>query len=242
MQHTPSARDEFVAGLRAFLPLIMSNAPLGMVCGAAAIAAGMTPLQASAMSWAIFAGSSQIVAAQLLVAGAPFLVIVATATVVNLRFMMYSAALSPFLGHLGRRWQLALAYLLTDQPFALGLTHYMQPGETRHRHWFMLGLASAIWVCWQLATLAGILLGSLIPAHWSIDFVLPLTFIAIVVPMLKDRSTLAAALVGGGASVLLTLPLKLNLMAATLLGILTGMLVDRFWATRPNGTPGQTRP
>ena len=229
MHHAPSARAELLAGFRAFIPLIMANAPLGMVCGAAAVAAGMTPWQAFAMSWVIFAGSSQIVATQLLAGGAPLLVIVTTAGVVNLRFMMYSASLSPHLARLEKRWQLLLSYLITDQAFALGLTHYMTPGDPARRHWFLFGISGAIWICWQLANLAGIFLGRLIPQDWSVDFVLPLSFIAIVVPLLSDRAMRCAAIVAGLASVLLALPLKLNLIAATLLGIAAGLLAEKPW-------------
>ena len=227
MHHASNARTEFISGVRAFIPLIMANAPLGMVCGAAAVAADMTPWQAFSMSWIIFAGSSQIIATQLLSGGAPWLVIVATAAVVNLRFMMYSASFAPHAGALNKRWQAVLAYLITDQAFAIGITRYMLPGDTRQRHWFLLGISGATWVCWQIASAAGILLGRLIPQDWSIDFVLPLTFIAIVVPMLSERAMLCAAVVGGSASVLLILPLKLNLITATAFGIAAGLIAEK---------------
>ena len=229
---TPGARAEFVLGIRAFVPLVMANVPFGMICGAAAIAAGLTPWQAFAMSWVIFAGSVQIAASQLLASGAPLAVIVATAAVINLRFMMYSASVAPYLGRLGKRWQIVLAYLVTDQAFALGILHYMRPGERRHRHWYLFGLSAATWLCWQTATIAGILVGQLIPADWSMDFILPLTFIAIVVPLFSNRAMLVPGLAGGAAAVLLVLPLKLNLIAAALIGIGAGVLADRKGSAR----------
>jgi len=232
MLQVPNARAEFFAGCRAFGPMLMSIVPFGMVCGAAAISAGMTPAQAFAMSWVIFAGSAQIAATQLFADGAPLPVIIATAAVVNLRFMMYSASLGPWFRPLKVRWKVLLAYLITDHAYALSIVRYMRENEGKNLHWFYFGLASAIWACWQFATIAGILLGSLVPASWSLDFIVPLTFIAMVVPLLSDRAMLIAATAGGLASVLLVLPLKLNLIAAALIGIGAGLAAERLRKTR----------
>jgi len=227
MHHVPNARSEFAAGLRAFVPLAMAVFPFGMICGASAVAAGMTEWQAFSMSWVIFAGSAQIVVAQLYASGAPMAVVIATATVINLRFMMYSASLGPHLGALGKHWRMFLAYLITDQAYVLGIMHYMAPGEKKHRHWYLFGISGATWLCWQLATILGIMLGSVMPQDWSLDFIVPLTFIAIVVPLLSNRAMLLAGIAGGAASVLLILPLKLNLIAAIIIGVGAGLLAER---------------
>jgi 4-azaleucine resistance transporter AzlC len=227
MHQVPNARSEFAAGLRAFVPLTMAIIPLGMVCGASAVAAGMTAWQAFSMGWVIFAGSAQIVIAQLLASGAPLAVIIATATVVNLRFMMYAASLGPHLGALGKPWRLLLAYLITDQSYVLGVIHYMEPGERKHRHWYLFAISGATWLCWQLANILGIVLGRVVPQDWSLDFILPLTFISIVVPLLSNRAMLLAGIAGGAASVLLILPLKLNLIVAVIIGIAAGLLAER---------------
>ncbi len=230
MPQLRTPREEFFAGILACAPLIMGIVPFGMVCGAAAISAGMTPWQAFAMSWVIFAGSSQIAATQLYASGAPLFVIVATGVIVNLRFLMYSASLAPHVRSLSKRWKAAFAYLLVDQAYALCIGRYIEAGDKRHVHWFYLGLATAIWFCWQAATVAGILLGRLVPASWSLDFILPLTFIAMVTPLLSDRAMLVAATAGGAASVLLVLPLKLNLIAAAFIGIAAGLVAERLRA------------
>lgn len=231
MPQVQSARAEFIAGVRAFAPMSMSIIPFGVVCGAAASTAGMTPLQASAMSWVIFAGSAQIAATQLFASGAPLLVILATAAIVNLRFLMYATSLATHFRAQNRRWQALIAYLLTDQAFALTIIHRTQhPERQADLRWFYLGVAGATWLSWQLATIAGILLGNLVPASWSLDFIVPLTFIAMVVPLLGDRATRLAAAGGGLASVLLVLPLKLNLIGAALIGVAVGIAADRLWA------------
>ena len=212
--------------------MLMSVVPFGVVCGAAAISAGMTPWQAFAMSWVVFAGSAQIAATQLFASGAPLIVIIATAAVVNLRFMMYSASLGPHFRPLKGHWKALFAYLITDQAYALSIVRYMRENDEKDLHWFYFGLASAIWACWQVATIAGILLGSQVPPDWSLDFIVPLTFIAMVVPLLSDRAMLIAAAAGGSASVLLVLPLKLNLIAAAMIGILAGLAAEKFRRTK----------
>ena len=227
MPHPSSARSEFLAGLRAFVPMIMANLPFGMVCGAAAIAAGFSPWQAFAMGWMIFAGSAQIAATQLLASGAPLFVAITTGVVINLRFLIYSTSLGPHFAALSGRWRVLLAYLMTDQAYAMTILRYVEPGERTFRHWYYLGISVGTWVCWQLASVAGILLGSLIPPDWSVDFILPLTFISIVVPLFSNPAMLIAGLTGGAASVLLVLPLKLNMIAAAFLGIVAGLLAER---------------
>ncbi len=93
------------------------------------------------------------------------------------------------------------------------------------RHWYLLGGSVALWVCWQVSTLAGILLGRGIPAEWGLDFAIPLTFIAIVVPRVKSRADWAAVAVSGVAAlVFAALPFKLALIVATVLGVLAGLM------------------
>ncbi|MFZ5510606.1 MAG: AzlC family ABC transporter permease [Pseudomonadota bacterium] len=222
-----STRNAFIAGLRACGALAMAAVPFGMVCGAAAKAAGFDFHQAFALSWLVFAGSSQIVASQLFASGAPAWVIVVTGIVVNLRFMMYSAALAPHMKGLTRRRRWLAAYLLTDQAFAVTLARAAE-GRPRTES-FYFGLSAGLWLFWQLASLAGIVLGALIPPSWSMDFVVALTFIAVLAPVLKDRDLAVAATCGAVAAVALDLPLKLNLIAAAIIGIAAGMLTSRLW-------------
>lgn len=232
MPQVPGARAEFLAGVRAFAPLAMSIVPFGLVCGAAAAGSGISFAQALAMSWVIFAGSAQIASTQLHSAGAPLPVIVATAAIINLRFLIYGASLARHFAGLDRRWQAAIAYLLTDQAYALTIVRAATTGGSGALHWFYIGLGGATWIAWQLASLAGILLGNLVPPDWSLDFVVPLTFIAMLVPLLGDRAMLVAALAGGLAAVLLVLPLKLELIAAALIGVAAGLLSEHIGRRR----------
>lgn len=221
-------RTAFWAGVRAELPILLGTMPFGLIYGVLALAAGVPPVMAQAMSAIIFAGSAQFVVMQLIGAGAPGLVIIATGAVINVRHALYSASLAPYLSHVSPLWKWLLAYLLTDEAYAVAITEYGRNGDLRHKHWYFLGAGLTLWSSWQISTAIGILLGAQIPASWALDFTLPLTFIALVVPALRDRANVAAALTAGIAAVLVAgLPFKLGLLAATAIGIVVGLLLDR---------------
>ncbi|MEZ4677669.1 MAG: AzlC family ABC transporter permease [Caldilineaceae bacterium] len=186
-------------------PLLLGAMPFGLIYGVLAVTIGLPVHMAQGMSVIVFAGSAQFITTQLLRDGAPLVVIAITAAVLNIRHMLYSASLAPYLQHLHRGWQALLAYLLTDEAYAIAITRYWEaPGQTpvvepsaNQTHWFVLGAGLALWVTWQISTAVGVFLGSQVPAAWSLDFAMPLTFIAIVVPALRDRATIGAALVAG---------------------------------------------
>ena len=220
-----SHRTGFLDGLRAAAPLLIGVAPFGMIYGVLAVGAGIPPLVAQAMSVIVFAGSAQFVTAQLVAGGMPGLVIVATAFVLNLRHVLYSASVAPYLKPLSRPWKWLLAYVLTDEAYALVITRLRHPATGSQ--WFFLGAGFSLWGVWQISTAVGIFLGAQVPASWSLDFTLPLTFIALVVPNLKDRAGVTAALVAGVVAVLaLGLPFKLGLMVAMVVGIIAGLAVE----------------
>ncbi len=233
-----NARDEFLAGLRDGLPILLGVVPFGMIYGVLAIGAGLSLAQAQAMSSIVFAGSAQFIAAQMFRDGAPALVMLLTAGVVNLRHMLYSASIAPSLQHLSWRWKALLAYLLTDEAYAVAITHYARaetPIAGSQRHWYFLGAGLALWTTWQISTGVGIALGAQVPARWGLDFTLALTFVALMVPALRDRAAVGAAVTAGVVAVLATgLPFKLGLIAAAVCGIAAGLLIESR-RTRPGG-------
>ncbi len=217
-----------MAGVRAELPILLGTTPFGLIYGVLAIGAGLPPAAALAMSSIVFAGSAQFIGARLFEAATPPPVIVLTTFVVNLRHMLYSASLAPYLRGLSKPWKWLLAYLLTDEAYAVTIVNYDRPGDLTHKHWFFLGAGLTLWSSWQASTAIGIYLGRQVPASWALDFSLALTFIGLVVPALRDRAAVAAALVAGLASVLAAaLPLQLGLMVAALAGIAAGLVVER---------------
>jgi 4-azaleucine resistance transporter AzlC len=223
-------RAEFLAGCRDEAPILLGVMPFGMIYGVLALGAGLPPLVAQAMSSIVFAGSSQFIAAQLIHEGIPAAVLVLTIFVVNLRHALYSATVAPHLKRLGAGWKALLAYLLTDEAFAVAITRYQRDaaaGPPPHHQWYFFGAGITLWSSWQVSTAVGIFLGTQVPASWGLDFTLALTFIALVFPALRDRATTAAALSAGAVAVLASgLPYKLGLMAAALVGVAAGLALE----------------
>ena len=218
---------QFWAGVRSEIPLLIGVFPFGLIYGALALGAGLSPLESQMMSSMVFAGSAQFITSQLVHESAPGFVIVLTIAVVNLRHMLYSASLAPYVASLSTRWKAILSYLLTDEAYAPTILHYEKEGRTPHAHWFWFGAGCALWTVWQMSTALGIFLGAAIPESWSLEFALPLTFIAMLVPVLKDSPAIAAELSAGAVALLaFSLPYKLGLIVAALVGILVGTVLE----------------
>jgi 4-azaleucine resistance transporter AzlC len=234
---------EFLAGCRDELPILLGVAPFGMIYGLLALSAGLSQGTAQAMSSVVFAGSAQFIAAQLIREASPAGVIVLTVFVVNLRHALYSASMAPHLRTLRPAWKAGLAYLLTDEAYAVAITRYLRDaGRTEvspYRHWYVFGAGLTLWTAWQWSSAVGIFVGARMPAGWSLDFTLALTFIAIVVPTLKDRAGAAAAFTAGALAVAAhRLPFKLGLPLAAVAGVVVGLaLSGRAAAAGSEGTP-----
>jgi predicted branched-subunit amino acid permease len=141
---------------------------------------------------------------------------------------MYSAAMAPYLRPLDRRWRNMLSFLLTDQAFAGVLQRFRKSDDLRANASYFLGSGALLWMTWQIATLAGIVAGQIIPASWQLDFVVPLCFIAVLVPLLRDRvSVLVFAVAAVAVIALDAIPLRLSLICGGLLAIAAGMLGDK---------------
>ena len=224
---TSSPSQEFWLGVRDELPILLGVVPFGMIYGILALSAGLSPFDAQAMSSVVFAGSAQFMTAKLISATTPGLIVILTGFVINLRHALYSASLAPYTKHLPLAWKATLAYLLTDEAFAVSIIHYQREGEVTHKHWHLLGAGLTLWSCWQISTGFGIFLGAQIPAAWGLDFALPLIFIALVVPNLKDRPAVITAGVASLAALLFFgLPLKLGLLASAFVAIAAGLWSD----------------
>jgi len=223
---------EFLAGCRDEAPLQLGVVPFGMLYGIGAIQAGMPVWIAQLASAVVFAGAAQLVIVQMLAVGAGALPIGLTSGLLNLRHMLYSMSIAEHVRHLPRRWRLLLAYLLTDEAYAVAILRYQvtPPPDDRPdlRHWYFLGCGFTLWLTWQLSTAAGLLFGASVPAGWDIDFAVPLTFIALLAMLMKERAGQAAALVAALAALAFAaLPYKLGLVVAIVLGLVAGVWTSR---------------
>lgn len=158
-----TAREAFMHGVRALLPLSPGVVPFGLLTGVMAISLGLSPGTTMGMTLLFYSGSAQMVALQLLHSGVMPVAIVVTALVINLRFIMYSASLAPHLHHLPRRWTWPLSYMLSDQSYALCSLKLASGELGRFAQHYYAGTAVAMWLVWQLSVLAGIYLGANIP-------------------------------------------------------------------------------
>ena len=221
------ASEDFRAGFVEMLPVCIGVIPFGLVCGVGAAAAGANFAGAMGLATIIFSGAAQILACQMLADGAPVAVVILTCSVLGLRFLMYSAAMAPILSPLPRRWSGAVAFLLTDQAFAAAIRKYDAHGDARRAALHYTGSGMALWTFWQVTNAAGFYVGNVIPAAWSLEFAVPLCFLALLAPALRSAPHVLAAVVAGVAVMALdALPMRLNLVVAGLLGIVAGLAIE----------------
>jgi predicted branched-subunit amino acid permease len=223
---------DFIDGARDSLPILLGVVPFALICSVAAVSVGLTPYEAMGMSLIVFAGASQLAVLQLMGQGAVWLVMVLTAWTINLRFSMYSATLAPYLQEEPLHRKAPFAYILSDQAFGVTMSHFANEMPSNPA-WYYYGAAATIWFAWQISSLVGALLGTLVPASWGLDFAFPLSFMALMFAALKDRPAVIAALVGGMSAVLAKgLPYNLGLVLAALLGIGAGVFVENLSAQK----------
>lgn len=217
--------DDLWAGVRDVSPLMLGIVPFALVAGIAAVDAGLTLVEAVGMSVIVFAGASQLAALDLLGSNAPLAVVIGTAAVINLRMVMYSASIAPYFAEYDRKVRAGLAYVLTDQAYALSVARFAREEDT-DRLAYYLGVAGSIWLVWQVGTVAGVLLGAGVPPDLGLSFAVPLVFLALLVPAMKDRPTTAAGVVAGVVAVgAAGVPYNLGLLIGAVTGIAVGLAV-----------------
>lgn len=217
---------DFIAGARDTAPILLGVVPFAMICSVAAVSIGLTPFEAIGMSFIVYAGASQLAVLQLMGEGVVWVVMLLTAWVINLRFIMYSAALAPYLQKEPLHRKAPFAYILSDQAFGVTMSHFANQ-IPENPAWYYYGAAAMIWVTWHISSIIGALLGTLVPESWGLDFAFPLSFMALMFAALKDRPGAIAALVGGLCAILTKgLPYNLGLILAALLGIGAGILAE----------------
>ena len=218
---------EFWLGVRHELPLQLGVIPFGLMFGVLGLASGLTGMQTILLSSILFGGASQVVFAQLWAAGVPPLVVGGSIGVVNLRHILYSASMAHYLRLLPLGWRILLGYLLTDEAYAVSIRRFREEPNSPHQHYHLLGSGMTLWVAWQTSTIIGVIAGTTIPDSWSLSFAIPLTFIAVVVPSIRQRADLIACLVAATLSLICQpLPWKSWIIVAACGGIAAGWLTN----------------
>ena len=228
----PAFRAGAREGFTTFLPLSVGLIPWALVTGMSMVSVGFTPLQAMGMNVIVFAGTAQLGTLPLIGAGAPVWLIVATALALNLRFLIFSAAIAQGFRGCGPGMRWFCGHLLTDGVFATCMAKML---ETEDRHWrlgYYLAPSLWSWLLWQCFALIGILAAGSIPNGWSLEFMATIALMLLLIPMAKMRPMLVAALAGGSTAVIFNgLPLKLGLFAGIFIGIAAGLAADH-WTDR----------
>ena len=221
---------EFWNGVKATFPLVVGAIPFGIIFSALAITAGLSREATMAMSAFVFAGSSQFIAVGLIASGAGAGTIVITTFIVNLRHALYATTLGHHVKNLPQKWLVPLGFFLTDETFVVTAQRYNKPDSSSYKHLFYLGSALFMYLNWQLCTFIGILAGQIIqvPESWGLDFAMIVTFIGMVVPMVKNKPILIAVIVAGVISVAANaLPNQIGLFIAVILGITAGIITEK---------------
>ena len=207
----------FFNGVVKILPLCFAVLPWGLLAGSMAIQAGLTTLQAVGMSALVFAGAAQLMTLGLVMAGAPALTIIISVFLITTQHYLYALYLREDISRQPLKHRLMLGFLLTDELFAVSIK------KQQHYIYYLLGAGSCFYLCWVLFSLCGVLLAASVPNldQYHLDFSIVATFIAIVIPFIKNLNTLVGVLV----SVILTVIfLSLGIKSAAILAGVIGML------------------
>lgn len=236
---TNTVKASLISGAKTVAPFLVGVIPFGTITGVTMVSSGIAPLPAVAMSFLAFAGSAQLAATELISKDAPTLIVIATALVINLRFMMYSASIAPHFSRMSRFWRYPLAFLLSDQAYAISVLKFQGSDTSKaiDKRWFFLGCGFPVWLIWQISTLIGVGLGLQVPASWSLDFAIPLTFLSLLLPSVKDGASVVAAICAGGVSVAgFDLPLHTGIIAAIATGIAAGFAMESVFQKKSRST------
>ena len=217
--------EVFKQGILEELPLQLGVFPFGFIYGITAIESGLTPMQAFLMSSIIFGGASQIAFVQLISNATPFGVLVTTVGAINSRHFLYSISMMEFLKNLSIKWRIVLAYLLTDEAYAISIRRFINEPNTSFLHFHLLGTGITLFFSWQISTLIGVLLGGDLPQFLDLQFIIPLTFIAIIIPMIKSISTFLVVIASAFSGLILkSLDINFWIIVSGMIGVMTGMV------------------
>ncbi len=231
-----SRRDAVLRGARELLPLSPGIFAWGLVTGVAMVKSGLSTLDATILSLLAYAGSAQLAAMPLIATLAPLWLVLLTAIIVNLRFVVYTALLRPHFTHLSAGRRLWLGYIVGDIMFVRFTSLLQQEPNHPHKVAYYTGGALANWAIWQVSSLIGIFAASAIPASWGLELAGTLALVALLVPLCRQWPALAGAVTAAVVAVLAhSLPLRLGLLCGVIVGIAVALAVDHRSRDRPSG-------
>ncbi len=221
--------DNLLKGFYDVSPLLLPVVPFGIIFGAIGIELGFGPYTTYATSIIIFSGASQIVFFQLLSNGASSLIAITSSSVVSTRHLLYGAVVAQYLSKLSLMWKIFLSYLLTDQAFAVSQEFFKKNSNDEYKHYHLLGAGLTLWIVWQLTTVIGILLGSIVPEELGLSFTIPLTFLALLINYFRKIDHLIVIFLSGLSSILFyEAPLKSYIILSCVISLFIIFLINKF--------------
>ena len=222
-------KENLLKGFYDVSPLLIPVVPFGIIFGAIGIELGFGPYITYATSIIIFSGASQIVFFQLLSNGASSLIAITSSSVVSTRHLLYGAVVAQYLSKLSLMWKIFLSYLLTDQAFAVSQEFFKKNSNDEYKHYHLLGAGLTLWIVWQLTTVIGILLGSIVPEELGLSFTIPLTFLALLINYFRKIDHLIVIFLSGLSSILFyDAPLKSYIILSCVVSLFIIFLINKF--------------
>ena len=222
-------KENLLKGFYDVSPLLLPVVPFGIIFGAIGIELGFGPYITYATSIIIFSGASQIVFFQLLSNGASSLIAITSSSVVSTRHLLYGAVVAQYLSKLSLMWKIFLSYLLTDQAFAVSQEFFKKNSNDEYKHYHLLGAGLTLWIVWQLTTVIGILLGSIVPDELGLSFTIPLTFLALLINYFRKIDHLIVIFLSGLSSILFyEAPLKSYIILSCVISLFIIFLINKF--------------
>ena len=206
----------FTKGVLDVLPLLIPVVPFGLIIGVIGVELGFSPLMVYVSSLVVFSGSAQIVLFQLMSGGASPFVTLTSVGFTNSRHFLYGAVLSEYLEDLSSAWKIFLSYFLVDQSFGLSHRFFQQNSNLKNKHFYLLGSGSTLWFVWQISSLIGIFLGSIVPEELGLSFAIPLTFLSLIIHEFRKIDHLIVIFFSGTLAILFyEIPFKAYIIAAS---------------------------
>ena len=224
--------NTFLKGTIDILPLMIPVVPFGIIFGAIGIELGFGPYLTYATSIIIFSGASQIVILQLFSAGASPLVAITSSSVVSTRHLLYGAVINQYLNNLSISWKITLSYLLTDQAFAVSNEYFKKNNDNKFKHYYLVGSGFTLWLIWQITTIIGIILGSVVPEELGLIFTIPLTFLALLVNYLRKIDHIIVIILSGISSLIFfDVPFKAYIILSSVIALTGAMILIKIKKT-----------
>ena len=217
----------FLKGITDVSPLMIPVVPFGLIFGILAIEIGFSPLATMGMSLIIFGGASQIILLQLFSGGASSFVIISSVGAVNSRHLLYGAVLSEHLSTLKLTWKIILSYVMVDQAFAVSNTYFKNNRKNENKHFHLLGAGFTCWTIWQISTILGIVLGSVVPEELGLSFTISLTFLALLINDFRKFKNIIVMTVSGIVATIgfNSIPFKAYIIVAALSALIVAALL-----------------